>query len=89
MCEIELHIGASLQARLNDPCELSRVHSRRTQLDMFSKGSVHIESRDVNCTKLTQLHDALLVMRVSVTMLIGCRATVRATEVHSSSVRLL
>jgi len=28
MCEIELHIGASLQARLNDPCELSRVHSR-------------------------------------------------------------
>jgi len=45
MNEIELHIGATLQARLNDPCELSRVYSRRTQLNTFSKGSVHTESR--------------------------------------------
>ena len=33
---------------------------------------------ELNCTKLTQLHDALLVTRVSVTKLIGYRAAVRA-----------
>jgi len=38
---------------------LSRVHSRQTEL---------------NCTKLTQLYDAWLVTRVSVTKLIGCSA---------------
>ena len=43
--------------------DLSRADSRRTKL---------------TCTKLTQLHDALLVTRVSVTKLIGCRAAVRA-----------
>ena len=45
-----------------------RAHSRRTEL---------------TCTTLTQLHDALLVTRVSVTTLIGCRAAVRALRFSS------
>ena len=35
---------------------------------------------NLTCTKLTQLHDALLVTRVSVTKLIGCRAAVRTLQ---------
>jgi len=42
----------------------SRVHSRRTELN----------STELTCIKLTQLHVALLVMRVSVMKLIGCTA---------------
>ena len=38
---------------------------------------------ELTCTKLTQLHDALLVARVSVTKLIGCRAAVRALQFSS------
>jgi len=47
---------------------LSRVHSKRTE---------------VTCTKLTQLHDTLLVTRVSVTKLIGCRAAVPELQLSS------
>ena len=35
---------------------------------------------ELTWTKLTQLHDALLVTHVSVTKLIGCRAAVRALQ---------
>jgi len=38
---------------------------------------------EMTCTKLTQLHDALLVTRVSVTKLIGCRAAVHALRFSS------
>jgi len=38
---------------------------------------------EMTCTKLTQLHDALLVTRVSVTKLIGCRAAVHALRYSS------
>ena len=44
------------------------------------------ERKRKTCTELTQLHDALLVTRVSVTKLIGCRAAVRAPQfAHCSS----
>jgi len=36
------------------------------------------ELTELNCPKLSQLHDALLVTRVSVAKLIGCRTAVRA-----------
>ena len=52
----------------------SRVHSSRTEVNT-----------ELTCTKLTQLHDALLVTRVGVTKLIGCRAAVR--ELNFSSVQ--
>jgi len=53
------------------------------------------ERKRKTCTELTQLHDALLVTRVSVTKLIGCRAAVRAPQfanyssAQRSAVRLL
>jgi len=55
--------------------------------------SVYTESRrtELTCTKLTQLHGALLVTRVSVTTLIGCTAAVCELQFSSaqfSSVRL-
>ena len=53
---------------LGGTVNLSPVHSRRTE---------------VTCTKLTQLHDMLLVTRVSVTKLIGCRAAVRELQLSS------
>ena len=37
----------------------------------------------MKCTKLTQLHDALLVTRVSATKLIGCRAAAAVSELQS------
>ena len=48
----------------------------------------------LTCTKMTLLHDALLVTRVSDTKLIGCRSAVRLLQfancsVQFSSVRLL
>ena len=39
----------------------------------------------MTCTKLTQLHDASLVTRVSVTKLIGCRAAVRTVQFANCS----
>jgi len=38
------------------------------------------------CTKLTQLHDTLLVTSVSVTKLIGCRAAVHTLQFSRSAV---
>jgi len=44
---------------------------------------------ELTCTKLTQLHDSLLVTRVGVTQLIGCRAAVRALQfANGNSVQL-
>jgi len=40
---------------------------------------------ELTCTKLTQLHDALLATRVSVTTLMDCRAAVGLQFVNSSS----
>jgi len=40
---------------------------------------------ELTCTKLTQLHDALLVTRVSVTKLMGCRAAVGLQFTNCSS----
>jgi len=47
---------------------------------MLSNGTVNSRRTELNwtdLTKLTQLHDALLVTRVGVTKLIGCRSAVR------------
>jgi len=51
-------------------CALSCVHSRRTELNWI----------DLACTKLTQLHDAILVTRVSVGKSTGCRAADREVQ---------
>jgi len=62
---------------------------------VYCNGSVHTESQqtELTCTKLTLLHDAWLVTRVSVTKLIGCSAqfvnSSSRTAVQFSSVRLL
>ena len=44
---------------------------------------------ELTCVKLTQLHDALLVTRVSVTKLIDCRAAVRALLQGRAAIREL
>ena len=51
--------------------------SRTRVLNMLTNRTVY--------SKLTQLHDALLVKRVSVTKLIGCRVVVRALQFANSS----
>jgi len=43
---------------------------------MIHLSAVHSRQTELTCNKLTQLHDALLVTRVSVTKLIGCTAAV-------------
>ena len=44
---------------------------------------------ELTCTKLTQLHDALLVTRVSVTKLIGCRQGSFRAGTHRNAVPVL
>ena len=53
---------------------------------MLSNGAVHSGQTELNwpsCVKLTQLHDALLVTRVSITKLIGCKTARRALQFSS------
>ena len=61
----------------------------RLKLARYTKGGFTADElnwTEVICNKLTQLHDALLVTRVSVTKLIGCCSR---TGVQFSSVHLL
>jgi len=72
----------------------SRVHSRWTELKFATwvlnacfptelLTAVELNWTELTCTKLTQLHDELLVTRVSITKLIGCRAAGRALQFSS------
>jgi len=57
---------------------------------MLSSAAVHSRRTELTGTKLTQLHDALLVTRASVTKLIGCRASVRTLQfVNCSSAQFI
>jgi len=51
-------------------------------MELFT--AAELKRTDLTCTKLTQLPDALLVARVRVTKLIGCRAAVRSMQFVNS-----